>query len=180
MTNPASPSAEVVSVLVPLLSRNLPECKFAFKAIQNWDSNTQLAGLHRIFVALWDDNYADFYKSAVESVGFKWDALIQPYIDRLVSEFRSDTLDLLAKSFSTLKPDSAARFLGLSGNIEAAIQTCLSRGWELNESTFLVPPPTPILPEYTDSSQIDKNLIQGADEASLELLTRFVVELEKP
>lgn len=70
----------------------------------------------------------------------EWSGLVTPLRNLFQEGFRKITFQLLSRAYTSITPESAAYYLGLSASDDGMIQGLVAEGWEYDSAAGLLKP----------------------------------------
>lgn len=161
----ASPSTYAQLLAIYLYQNDLCNAKFLWKRIpQNvMSSSPEIVAIWAIGQKLWKKDLPGTYEALA---AYSWTEPVSNIIRALEENVRERTLNLIGRSYSSIKIDKLISMIGLSR--EATLQVCQDRRWTLHDDGMTVNPLPPAQPAPLHTSSEDQ----------LFKLTEFVSFLE--
>jgi len=155
-------------LLLSFLLNNPLNGRFIWKRIpaKHKKASQELTAIWRIGKALFTKNLKDFY-SAVD--GYPWSQRIKPFVDALRDQKREQTIQLLAKGYSSIALERCGELLGLTP--DQTVQALEGAGWTVDKAKGFAFP----IEKSTAATKKDQ---QHSASSQLAQLTNYVSHLE--
>ncbi|XP_052897614.1 COP9 signalosome complex subunit 8 [Anopheles moucheti] len=149
-----------------LYQNDLASARFLWKRIpQNMKTgNVELDQMYKVYVALWNNNTAGFYKA----INHDWSKHVSELMFELKEKFQQETIALIGRAYSSIFENVFAEMTNQTPDMIE--DTCNSLNWEITPGLY----PRLIIPKRT----VDEKPIVVSSEAQLHRLTDFVSFLE--